>query len=232
MRMQQLERELAPLLQTRNALHRGRIRNLAHDHLSCLCLSAAVLEAIWTSAGSARSARMLPGASAHMTAYGTFNHNLTLVGISRTYCHAAEWSAEMSPKKAENRRLEPVMPASDTSYIPASTSVLPAQLQCPRHMAEARSNARHICTTQERPTSHPGSTQCTVCSARSKHPAAARGLAAALEINGELPAMNGGQVGGEGLIVVRGAAALGGDAKHFVWTNCYSLPTTCATPLR
>src|SRR6185295_4535572 len=88
-----------------------------------------------------------------------------------------------------------------------------------RHMAEARSNARHTCTTQERPTSHPGSTQCTVCSARSKHPAAARGLAAALEINGELPAMNGGQVGGEGLIVVHGGAALGGDAKHFVWTN-------------
>jgi len=29
---------------------------------------------------------------------------------------------------------------------------------------------------------------------------------------------------------VHGGAALGGDAKHFVWTNCYSLPTTCDTP--
>ena len=36
---------------------------------------------------------------ARMTAYGTFNHNLTLVGISRTYCHAAERSGDMSPKK-------------------------------------------------------------------------------------------------------------------------------------
>ena len=65
-----------------------------------------------------------------------------------------------------------------------------------------------------------------------QHPAAVRGLAAALEINGELPAMNGGQVEGRGLIVVHGSVALGGDATHFVWTNCYSLPTTCATPLR
>jgi hypothetical protein len=41
---------------------------------------------------------------ARMTAYGTFNHNLTLVGISRTYCHAAAWSGEMSPK---NRKSAP-----------------------------------------------------------------------------------------------------------------------------
>jgi hypothetical protein len=28
-----------------------------------------------------------------------------------------------------------------------------------------------------------------------------------------------------------GGVALGGDAKHFVWTtNCYSTPTTCGTP--
>jgi hypothetical protein len=42
---------------------------------------------------------MLPGASTHMTAYGTFNHSLTLVGISRTYCHASEWSGDISAKK-------------------------------------------------------------------------------------------------------------------------------------
>jgi hypothetical protein len=29
----------------------------------------------------------------------------------------------------------------------------------------------------------------------------------------------------------QGGVALGGDAKHFVWTtNCYSIPTTCGTP--
>jgi hypothetical protein len=61
---------------------------------------------------------------------------------------------------------------------------------------------------------------------------AVRGLAAALEINCELLAMNGWQVEPEGLIVVHGGVALAWDAKHFVWTtNCYSIPTTCATPL-
>jgi hypothetical protein len=45
--------------------------------------------------------------------------------------------------------------------------------------------------------------------------------------------MNGWQVEGEGLIVVHGGVALGWDAKHFVsTTNCYSIPTTCAKPLR
>jgi hypothetical protein len=54
-----------------------------------------------------------------------FNHNFTLVGISLTYCHAAERSSEMSPKEP---KLRPgIADAGHTIYVPTSTSVLPGQ---------------------------------------------------------------------------------------------------------